>query len=61
MQLKQFQVLTFDCFGTLICEHGELPNLLRPRRHHNQTISASLRRSRFAKAICIALEIMTVA
>jgi putative transposase len=39
-------------------EHGELRNLLRPRRHHNQIVSASLRRARFAKATCIALNIM---
>ena len=40
-------------------KHGELRNLLRPRRRHNQTVSASLRRSRFAKATRIALGIMT--
>jgi putative transposase len=39
-------------------EHGELRNLLRPRRRHNQIVSASLRRARFAKATCIALNIM---
>jgi putative transposase len=39
-------------------EHGELRDLLRPRRRHNQAVSASLRRSRFAKATCIALDIM---
>jgi len=39
-------------------EHGELRNLLRPRRRHNQIVSASLRRARFAKATCIALDIM---
>jgi putative transposase len=39
-------------------EHGELRNLLRPRRRHNQIVSASLRRVRFAKATCIALNIM---
>ena len=39
-------------------EHGELRNLLRPRHHHNQTVSASLRRSRFARATRIALNIM---
>jgi putative transposase len=38
-------------------EHGELRNLLRPRRRHNQIISASLRRACFAKATC-ALNIM---
>ncbi len=40
-------------------EHGELRDLLRPRRRHNQTIPASLRRSCFAKATRIALGIMT--
>ena len=42
-------------------EHGELRNLLRSRRRHNQTVSASLRRSRFAKATRIALDIMAAA
>ena len=40
-------------------EHGELRDLLRPRRRHNQIVSASLRRSCFAKATRIALGIMT--
>jgi len=39
-------------------EHGELRDLLRPRRRHNQAVSASLRRSRFAKVTRIALDIM---
>jgi putative transposase len=39
-------------------EHGELRNLLRPRRRHNEIVSASLRRVRFAKATCIALNII---
>jgi transposase-like protein len=39
-------------------EHGELRNLLRPSRRHNQIVPASLRRSRFAKAAQIALSIM---
>jgi putative transposase len=39
-------------------EHGELRNLLRPRRRHNKIVSASLRRASFAKATCIALNIM---
>ncbi len=30
-------------------EHGELQDLLRPRRRHNQSVSASLRRFRFAR------------
>jgi putative transposase len=39
-------------------EHGELRNLLRPCRRHNQIVSASLRRARFAKASYVALNIM---
>ncbi|WP_284945153.1 IS6 family transposase [Acidisoma cladoniae] len=39
-------------------EHGELRNLVRLRRRHNQIVSASLRRARFAKATSIALNIM---
>ncbi|WP_284947779.1 IS6 family transposase [Acidisoma cladoniae] len=35
-----------------------LRTLLRPRRRHNQIVSASLRRARFAKATFIALNIM---
>ena len=42
-------------------EHGELRDLLRPRRRHNQSVSASLRRSRFAKATRIALDILAAA
>jgi putative transposase len=39
-------------------EHGELRHLLRLRRRHNQTVSVSLRRSRFTKGAEIALTIM---
>ncbi len=39
-------------------EHGELRDLLRPRRRHNQTVSASLRRFRFARGARVALGIM---
>ena len=42
-------------------EHGELRNLLRPRRHHNQIVPAPLRRSRFARGARIALRIMQAA
>ena len=42
-------------------EHGELRNLLRPRRRHNQLVSASLRRARFARGTRIALDIMASA
>ncbi len=38
-------------------EHGELRDLLRPRRRHNQIVSASSRRVRFAKSARIALDI----
>ena len=50
-----------DAASRFCREHGELRNLLRPRRRHNQTVSASLRRSRFARATRIALDIMTAA
>jgi putative transposase len=39
-------------------EHDELHHLLRLRRRHNQTVSASLRRSRFTKGAEIAPTIM---
>lgn len=51
----------YDAANRFCREHGELRNLLRPRRRHNQTVSASLRRSRFARATRIALDIMTAA
>jgi len=38
--------------------HGELRDLLRLRRRHNQTVPASLRRYRFAKGARVALDIM---
>lgn len=47
-----------DAASRFCREHGELRDLLRPRRRHNQTVSASLRRSRFARATRIALNIM---
>ena len=46
---------------SLCREHGELRNLLRCRRRHNQTVSATARRSRFNKAAQIALGIMQAA
>jgi putative transposase len=42
-------------------EHGELRDLLRPRRRHNQVISATLRRSHFVKGVGIALDVMWAA
>ena len=39
-------------------EHGELRDLLRPRRRHNQVVPASLRRLRFARGARVALGIM---
>jgi len=39
-------------------EHGELRDFLRPRRRHNQPVSASLRRFRFARGARVALGIM---
>ncbi|MGI4795414.1 MAG: IS6 family transposase [Janthinobacterium lividum] len=50
-----------DAASRFCREHGELRDLLRPRRRHNQIVSASLRRSRFVKATRIALDIMTAA
>jgi putative transposase len=50
-----------DAAGRFCREHGELRNLLRPRHRHNQTVPASLRRSRFAKAAQIAFAIMWAA
>jgi putative transposase len=46
------------CRSLLSLEHGELRHLLRLRRRHNHTVSASLRRSRFTKGAEIALTIM---
>jgi putative transposase len=50
-----------DAAARFCREHGELRNLLRPRRRHNQIVPASLRRSRFAKAAEIALAIIRTA
>ena len=50
-----------DAAGRFCRKHGELRDLLRPRRRHNQPVSASLRRSRFAQATRIAPNIMTAA
>ena len=47
--------------GRFCREHGELRDLLCPRRRHNQSVSASLRRFRFVKATRIALDIMAAA
>ncbi len=44
--------------GRFCREHGELRDLLRPRRRHNQVVCASLRRFRFAKGARTALGIM---
>jgi putative transposase len=50
-----------DAAARFCREHGELRNLLRPSRRHNQIVPASLCRSRFAKAAQIALSIMQTA
>jgi putative transposase len=42
-------------------EHGELRDLLRCLRRHNQSVSATIRRRRFTKAARIALAIMQAA
>ena len=47
-----------EAAGRFCRQHGELRNLLRPRRRHNQTVSASLRRFRFTKGAQVALGIM---
>ena len=47
-----------DATSPFCGEHGDFRDLLRSRRRHNQIISVSLRRSRFAKATRIALNIM---
>jgi putative transposase len=39
-------------------EHGELRDLLRCRRRHNQPVCAATRRSRFTKAAQLVLDIM---
>ena len=38
-------------------EHGELRDLLRPRRRHNQPVSVSLRRFRFARGTRVPIRI----
>ena len=48
----------YDAASRFCREHGELRDLLRPRRRHNQTVSASLRRFRFARGTRVALGIM---
>ena len=51
-----------DSSAALFCrEHGELRDLLRCRRRHNQSLPAITRRSRFIKAARIALGIMQAA
>ena len=50
-----------DAASRFCAEHGELRNLIRPRRRHHQTVSASSRRARFAGDARIALDIMTAA
>jgi putative transposase len=51
-----------DQAAAQICrEHGELRDLLRCRRRHNQPVSATTRRRRFTKAARIALAIMQAA
>ena len=47
-----------DAASRFCREHGERRDLLRPRRRHNQIVSAFLRRFRFAKGAQVAIEIM---
>jgi putative transposase len=49
---------TCDTAERFCREHDELRDLLRPRRRHNQKVSASSRRSRFCTGARIALNIM---
>ena len=48
----------YDAASRFCREHGELRDLLRPRRRHNQPVCASLRRFRFARGARVALGIM---
>ena len=50
-----------DAASRFCREHGELRNLLRLRRCHNQIVPASLRRSRFARAAQVAVAILQAA
>ena len=50
-----------DAAGRFCGEHGKLRDLLGPRWRHNQPVSASFKRSRFAKATRIAMNITTAA
>jgi putative transposase len=54
--MRGFQ--SHDTTGRFCREHDELRNLLRPRRRHNQIVSACLRRSRSAQGAAIALKII---
>ena len=47
-----------DVAGRFCREHVELRDLLRARRRHNQSVSDSLRRFRFARGARVALGIM---
>ena len=50
-----------DAASRFCREHGELRNLLRPRRRHNQVVPAPLRRHRFLRGARIALAVMQAA
>ena len=50
-----------DAAGRFCREHGELRDRLRPRRRHNQVVSASSRSTRFVRGAHIALDILTSA
>jgi hypothetical protein len=56
--LQRNRVQSHDTADRFCREHGELRDLLCSRHHHNQTISASSRRSRFSKCAWTALNIM---
>ena len=50
-----------DAASRFCREHGELRNLLRPRRRHNQVVPAPPRRRRFLRGARIALAVMQAA
>ncbi len=61
-RLRCMRGFKFDQTAACFCrEHGELRDLLRCRRRHNQPVPAATRRARFAKAARVALGIMQAA
>ena len=54
----RFLSKSHDAANRFCREHGKLRNHPKPRRRHNQIVSASPRRACFAKSTCIALDTM---